>query len=80
MGKRGLPQLFSGGRVERAEPLVVGRADEDETLAGHRRARAAGVALQLLALRQTLDKTERHLPLDRAGIGVDRDQLAPGPL
>src|SRR5690606_38856128 len=66
-----------GSRVEGAEAAVVGRADEHQPARGHRRAGAAGVADQALALRQLVDHAERDRPLDFPRARVDRDELAP---
>ena len=76
------PQLLAGLRIERAEPAIVGRADEDQAAGRHRRTGAAAAAGVLLAFGQRLGDAERASPRrsrrcsrspQRAGPTVDAD-------
>src|SRR5688500_8015735 len=72
------PQYAAVLRVEGAEFRVERGADEDDTSSGRNGAAHVRCAGVLHALFLRFGKTaERHSPCDRAGVGVDRDELAP---
>ena len=69
----GDPKLLAGFGVEGAEALVGSGADEDEVAGGSDRARAAGIAGELLILGQTFGDAKPDLPGDFSGIGIHGD-------
>ena len=73
-----LPQDLPGLLVERAEFLVLRRADEHEAAGGHdRSAVILGPRLRASALHQLGQLAKRHLPCDFALVEVDGIERAP---
>ena len=71
------PELLAVACVDRAEDAVNRRADEDEVAGGRDAAAETRLpGLDALGL-ELLELAERNAPGDVAGVGVDRDQLAP---
>src|SRR5437773_7014624 len=71
------PQLFPGFRIERAETLVIGRADEYDAAGGCDRAAHVDAARVFLSFGKFIGDAQRHLPHDIAGVRIDRAELTP---
>ena len=71
------PEQPPVARVERAKPVVVGRADEDQTAGRDDRPADVRPPRVLLAGRQLVRNPERRLPANSARRSVDRVQLSP---
>ena len=71
------PQLLAVARVERAEFAVDGRADEHQVAGrGDRPAETRRAGLEALRV-ELVERSQRHVPRDVAGLRADGDELAP---
>src|SRR5262245_16970706 len=71
------PQFPPGLRVERAKPVVVGAADENQSARRDDRAREHRTPCVLFRFRELIGYTERPLPREIAGGSVHGDETTP---